>query len=347
MVFPEVLKRNIFFLLPFIVSLMSFLITDYSYNIKKDIYLLPPLIIAITLLSGIIQYFIDKNTRLIVYVFSGFFVGSSFILSIYFVSKNFNCSLLKIIVISTFFYTLGGIVGLLAQLLFFKIKTIIIKNKSQINNNSVFIPYNHKDTIIAEKIKNKNQINNNSVFISYSHEDIIIAEKIKKELEKNNFQVIIDVYAMKIGDNIESFIKKCIRENRFTLVIVSANSLWSAWVALEIIYSKYESDQRDHHLLPCIIDGSIFDKGFATKTLCQISEKIKGIDEIVNQRTKIQEGFEDIQDDRTRLIELKSNLTRIIGKLKNELCQDLSKENFNKGIKKIIKDLNSYQNKTL
>ena len=204
--------------------------------------------------------------------------------------------------------------------------------------------------ITSIKMKKNNQsntVNNNSVFISYNHNDKIISEKIKNELEKAGFQVIIDVDSMKTGKKIETFIMKCIRESKCTLVIVSSNSLLSAWVALEIIYSKYESEQRDHYFMPCIIDSSIFDREFTSKTLNIIRNEIKDIDKIIDRRTKIDEGFEDLQDERTRLRVLQSNLPIIIGKLKNEFCIDLSKENFNNGIKKIIEDLHSYQNKTL
>ena len=139
------------------------------------------------------------------------------------------------------------------------------------------------------------------VFISYYHKDKDTANKIEHELKKEGFKVIIDDIDMKTGDNIEAFIKKCIRESEVTLLIVSSNSLSSTWVALEIIYSQYESDIRDRHFMPCIIDYSIFDPEFPDKTLDKLKKEIKFIDERINKRTINRDGIEDIQNERTRL----------------------------------------------
>ena len=183
---------------------------------------------------------------------------------------------------------------------------------------------------------------NISVFI-YGHKDKKISERIKNELEKEGFHVIIDIDAMKTGEKIETFIKKCIRESSVTLLIVSSNSLLSEWVALEVIYSKYESDQRKRYFMHCVVDNSIFDREFIDKAQSKIDKEIEELGVQINRRINKDKGIEHLHNERKRLRTLDNKLSEIIGKLKDELCTDLSEKHFDNGIKKIIDDLHSYK----
>lgn len=57
---------------------------------------------------------------------------------------------------------------------------------------------------------------------------------VKDVLEDNGIDVFVDIQHMGVGDNIEVFIEKALRENQFILSIISGNSLKSGWVNQEL-----------------------------------------------------------------------------------------------------------------
>jgi hypothetical protein len=175
------------------------------------------------------------------------------------------------------------------------------------------------------------------VFISYNHKDQAVAHKIKGRLELIGIEVIIDSVALDYGQNIEEFIKECIKQSGITLSIVSSHSLKSAWVAMESIWSCYDVDIRGRYFLPCYIDTSFLDNSFVTIAHKVVEEEIKKIDELIIYRRENKIGIEDIQDELTRLNRLNSELPSIIGRLKKLLCGNLCPENFDSGMEKVIK----------
>jgi len=114
MYFSEQTNRNISFSLPFIAAMLSFGITYYCFGkgmpvdtVKNIVYSIIFSLIAF----GMAQDFFNSNTRLIIYVLSGFLAGLSCFLAIYILSETFYWQRsLLIIVFTTISYTLGGII---------------------------------------------------------------------------------------------------------------------------------------------------------------------------------------------------------------------------------------------
>ncbi len=180
------------------------------------------------------------------------------------------------------------------------------------------------------------------VFISYNHKDQSVAIKIKEFLDKSGIQAIIDIEAMRAGENIKHFIENCIKESGVTLSIVSSNSLLSAWVAMETIFSQYEEKIRHRYFIPCIIDNEFFKRDFTDIALDKIEEELKDIDNKIIERLQNKRLIKDLNSEKERFDELKNNLPAIVDKLKNSLCIDLSVDKFEQGIKKIIEDIKRY-----
>lgn len=185
------------------------------------------------------------------------------------------------------------------------------------------------------------------VFISYNHKDQEVALKIKEKLQNAGIKVIIDVEAMGTGENISEFIKKCIKKSGITLSLISANSLMSAWVAMETIWSSYDETLRHRYFMPCNIDDSFFKIAFTDQALDVIDEKILEVSDTIAKRLKKGRGIEDLTDELTRLNRLRVELPSIIGRLKKSLCVNLIEEKFDSGMEKVIKDiLSRYANST-
>jgi len=202
---------------------------------------------------------------------------------------------------------------------------------------------NTKNLIKAQSIE-KNKNNYPKIFISYNHNDNEVAKAIKKRLEVENFQVIIDYEKMKTNQLIENFIKECIKESGVTLSIVSTNSLISAWVAMETIYSFYDEAIRNRYFIPCYITKNFLNRKFVDNALDKIEKEINEIDKIIKERINKNIGTEDLEPEKTRYRDLKHKLPQIINRLKESFCLDLTNSNFENGIEKVINDLKNHFN---
>lgn len=178
-----------------------------------------------------------------------------------------------------------------------------------------------------------------SVFISYNHKDKVLANKIKDFLKEKEMDVTIDSEAMKAGEDIKTFIEKCVRENDITLSLVSKNSLLSAWVAMESVLTFAGEKIADKKFIAVYEDDSFFDITFTDDALDVAEERIKLISETIQKRLSKNRRIEDLQSDLSRYKELENNLPQIIGRLRNSLCIDISGSNFDNGMQKVCDDI--------
>lgn len=177
------------------------------------------------------------------------------------------------------------------------------------------------------------------IFISYNHQDQEIALKIRDVLAENGFEVMIDRDKMRTGQDIEQFIIHCIQQSGVTLSLVSTNSLMSAWVAMETVMSTAEEKMSRRFFVPCYIDHKFLDRNFTGLVLEKIDGELNEISTLMRSALEKEWGIEDLQSERTRYIKMKAHLPEIIGKLRGSLCIDLTPENFDLGMQKIIDDL--------
>ena len=177
------------------------------------------------------------------------------------------------------------------------------------------------------------------IFISYSYKDHQVALRIKQKLTKVGLEVIIDVDAMYTGENIAGFIKKCMQQSGITLSLVSPNSLMSAWVAMETIWSTYDETLRGRYFMPCTIDNSFFKYSFTDEALDVLDDQTTEIKNTIMGRLQKGRGIEDLTEELTRINRLKNELPAIVGKLKNSLCVNLNGDNFEHGMDKVINDI--------
>jgi hypothetical protein len=204
-----------------------------------------------------------------------------------------------------------------------------------------FLRYQHgvKHSLQEEDNNNKNQ---NKVFISYNHADQEIAIRIKNALQSEGLQVIIDSEAMVTGESIQEFINNCIRASGVTLSIISKSSLVSAWVAMETIYSRFDETIRGRKFLPVNVDKEFLRSEFTDESLDLIESELEKINRIRSKRILKNRGTEDLDPQITRYRRLQTELPDIIGKLRNSLCVDVSQDNFEAGMQKLIHDIKSH-----
>ncbi|MEP7170580.1 MAG: toll/interleukin-1 receptor domain-containing protein, partial [Bacteroidota bacterium] len=192
---------------------------------------------------------------------------------------------------------------------------------------------------ILEPTKTKDS---KKVFISYHGEDIKVAERLKNRLTDEKIAVLIDCECMNAGEDIKEFIEKCIRQTRITISIISEGSLLSSWVAMESINTFYQEEtDGQKKFLACYITDEFLNINFTNNALDQIEKQIKEIKIRIANRMEKDRGFRDLQNELSRLWELRNNMDEIIRRLRESLCIDIREENFDANFSKILEAIQS------
>lgn len=181
-----------------------------------------------------------------------------------------------------------------------------------------------------------------SVFISYNHHDIEIANKLKEKLTTAGINVIIDSERMQAGEDIKAFIEKCVRETGTTISLISKNSLLSAWVAMESINTFYhEKTDAKKKFIACFITDDFFKRDFTDLALDHVDGEIKEIQGLITARMEKNRSIRDLQNELTRMTELRNNMDEIIRRLRESLCIDIRDEKLESNFTKITEAVNS------
>lgn len=174
------------------------------------------------------------------------------------------------------------------------------------------------------------------VFISYNHGDGEIARQVCTYLEKNNMDVILDQDDMAAGRSIMEFIQDSIKRADAVVSIVSSKSLQSGWVGQESVASMYAVWLADKKFIPVKLDNVVFDIDFQITATTNLTQKIKDLDKKIKQLEKIGGDAYAPRDDLKRIKELKNNFGTIIQRFTSVLMLDISGDNFEPSMKKVL-----------
>lgn len=101
------------------------------------------------------------------------------------------------------------------------------------------------------------------VFLSYSHKDRPFAEKLAGDLAKSGIAVWYDDWEMKPGDSLMQKVAQGIESSGGMLVLLSRNSVGSAWVEKEFSTALSDSlAQRKVKILPVLLEDCSFPRSF-------------------------------------------------------------------------------------
>lgn len=199
-------------------------------------------------------------------------------------------------------------------------------------------PFIQNDSKKSEAIKGVERTP--KVFISYNHSDSDVAMKLKKALKDNGIEITIDTDSVKAGEDINKFIQHAIANTHITLSIVSNKSLLSGWVAIETVdtfyCTKYKNDKK---FIACYINNDFFNRGFTLKAVEKIDEEIREIESLMEKYAEHKIDTSDLNAEKTRYYDLRNNLSKIIGKLKESVCIDISGDHFEENLPRIVKSI--------
>ena len=143
---------------------------------------------------------------------------------------------------------------------------------------------------------------------------------------------------MGVGDNIEVFIEKALRENQFILSIISKNSLKSGWVNQELsaalLLSRFGSKW-----LPVLLDKSCFDGNFYNNTLDEFDQRMEDLTATINPTIAKKRDFRPFQDELARIQDLQGDFGKTLQYLRNHRSEDISGELFDTGMNRVIRTI--------
>lgn len=177
------------------------------------------------------------------------------------------------------------------------------------------------------------------VFISYSRQDKQQVEKIKKALTDQGVAVTIDEDGLGAGDSIVDFIRESMKNNRVVLSVVSANSLRSGWVGKESIAAYYSDWLGNNRFIPVSLDATYLDSEAYVGLLESISEELKQKEDLIAKARSFAGDSRPLEDERNRLSDHRSNLGKILQRIRDVNVVDLSDAQFSVGIDKILQKL--------
>ena len=94
-----------------------------------------------------------------------------------------------------------------------------------------------------------------AIFISYSHQDKVFVDKLARLLVEARHHVWMDRWELSLGDSLIQKVQTALTGADAILVIVSKNSVASAWVTNELSAGLLrELDEKKTLVMPCIID---------------------------------------------------------------------------------------------
>jgi hypothetical protein len=182
----------------------------------------------------------------------------------------------------------------------------------------------------------------NTVFISYNHHDGDVANKLRDKLVAENITVLIDNERMIAGEDIKEFIESCVQKTKTTLSLISKNSLLSAWVAMESISTfQHENAGTGKKFIACYIDDGFFKRNFTDDALDHIEGEIKEIQNLIAARMAKNRSIRDLQNELTRMTELRNNIDEIIRRLRESLCIDIRNGALENNFNKILQAINN------
>ena len=179
-----------------------------------------------------------------------------------------------------------------------------------------------------------------TVFISYSHHDREIALKLKSALEGYGINVRIDSETMQVGENIQGFIERSVRDTAVTILVVSNHSLLSPWVTMETLTTlSHEKFKQDKQFIACYVDDDFFQPRYRLDATKNIDARIKAIDDLIPEYIENKMDTNDLNQEKSRLFDLRNRLGEILLRLKESLTVDIRESNFDESLKQITSSI--------
>ncbi len=173
-------------------------------------------------------------------------------------------------------------------------------------------------------------------FISYNEKDALAMRSVKAYLEKHDIKVFVDIQDLGVGDRIENFIEKALRDNQFIVSIISENSLKDGWVNQGLKVTNILERFGSQKWVPLSIDQSYVDPSFFNNAMDFFEEREEEISNQMKIAIDKKRDTRSLQAERTRIQDLKNEFPNTIQALGETSVADISGRFFDIGMNRAI-----------
>jgi hypothetical protein len=175
------------------------------------------------------------------------------------------------------------------------------------------------------------------VFLSYNHEDAEVAARLQQHLKAHGIPVLIDSESITPGERIQDFIARSIEKSEVVVSLVSSRSLLSAWVAMETIQTLQRNKWVGKRtFVACYLDETFLAPEARLRLTEQIDDRLRRIEELLPDYAARRLDSVDLNEEKTRLYDLRNNLGLILATLKDSVCLDVRDGAFDASAKRLV-----------
>ncbi len=165
-----------------------------------------------------------------------------------------------------------------------------------------------------------------SVFVSYSTRDRDSCTQLRKGLEDQDLDVRVDEQDIEPGAELRERIRKLIDETRFTVCLVSRNSLRSVWVIWEVIQLL-----DDDRFIPARLDDAFLADDFTDRVQDELGERLERIGEQMRKRLDEGTSVADLSALYESLTRVRNDVSTVVQRLRDTHVVDVSPASFEQG----------------
>ncbi len=179
---------------------------------------------------------------------------------------------------------------------------------------------------------------NKKIFLAYHQHNKKIAEEMKEMLGQHGAIDIIELEQTP-NDCITELLHQKIKESQLTISIIAARPLEAAWFGLDIIHTFSKHAQLHQNFIGLYLDSDFFDWRYQMENTVKLSNRIKELEHSLKKGLELGERFIEIDNEKKRLLQLKTNLGTILSELKEATLFDIGGNSLKKNISQIIKTI--------
>jgi hypothetical protein len=177
------------------------------------------------------------------------------------------------------------------------------------------------------------------IFLIYNQKDIQSADAARRYLKRHGVAYVSDFTQINAGQEISEFVANKALKSQFILILVSLNSLKEGWTGLERHLDILSNSLIQRNVIPLSLDNSLAQPRIVERELARIEEQLDEIDEHIQQKLAANQPAQDLEAKRTDLTVLHNNLPKIVQRLRSVSAADISGNNFEPGMKKVLQTI--------
>jgi TIR domain len=178
-----------------------------------------------------------------------------------------------------------------------------------------------------------------SVFLSYSRADMDYALRIKEELSKYKIRIKMDIYDVAVGEPIKNFIVQQTKENNAVMILLSTNSLASAWVNYESTMAIFNLILNDARIILVSLDNGYLDDQFIFNVLQNIESEIEKKEQLIQLYQQKKMGVDHVEADKSRLKNAQNQLPSLLKSIRELAVYSIMGDEFKNNLKRIAEQL--------